>query len=515
MKQKKSVKTLPHSLTAALLCAVLLTALSLVFFGCSGSSGGKKSGEVQIKWLTTGDTAAKVIKSDDRIVEAINKKLGIKLSVQVVPENNTEKVNVIMASGDMPDIVTGAYGTSATQQWIDKGLVIPLNDYFAANLDMKHWDEDIYSWSAIGGKFYGVPFITQYEAANRLILMRQDWLDALHMSYPRTLDEMKTVLTAFTKNDPDGNGKNDTVGFTAARPDAVAGTTPFDWVFFAFGQKYADYALDANGNIIPWFEDASFIPGMQYICDLYKSGVVDNEIMLNQQPKAEEKLYQGRAGAALLPLFRHITRHENNLRQIHADASLTYALPPAGPNGDFGLSRQGKTGFFTCVTSSCKNPEKAAAFINFMISKEGTDLLRLGIEGIHYTKENGKIVFNEEERAKDSFSPNGWAHALAWGSFFWPLESSYLPATDPNAPRALETVALATKAQKPNLIKTIPPIEIEKSGVLNDIYIQAFSDMIQNRVSVEDGVKKLSEKWRSQGGDELLKALNDIYKNSK
>ena len=57
------------------------------------------------------------------------------------------------------------------------------------------------------------------------------------------------------------------------RPDSVAGTTPFDWVFFAYGQKYADYALDANGNIIPWFEDASFIPGMHYICDLYQNAV--------------------------------------------------------------------------------------------------------------------------------------------------------------------------------------------------------------------------------------------------
>ena len=157
MIQKKSVKTAACSLCAAALVCVL----SLAFVGCGGSSGGKKGTDVQIKWLTTGDAAAKVIKSDDRIVETINKKLGIKLSVQVVPENNTEKVNVIMASGDMPDIVTGAYGTSATQQWIDKGLVIPLNDYFAANPDIKHWDEAIYSWSAIGGKFYGVPFITQ------------------------------------------------------------------------------------------------------------------------------------------------------------------------------------------------------------------------------------------------------------------------------------------------------------------------------------------------------------------
>lgn len=481
--------------------------------GCKESAAATEEQTVTIKWLTTGDAAAKPVNPDDRIVAEINKKLGIKLSVQVVPEGNVEKVNIIMASGDMPDIVTGAYGTSATKQWIDKGLVIPLNDYFAANPDIKKWEEDVYPWSSLSGKYYGVPFITQYEAANRLIIMRQDWLDNLNMRYPADLREMKEVLIAFTEKDPDGNGKKDTVGFTAARPDAVTGITPFDWVFFAFGQKYADYALDADNNIIPWFEDASFIPAMNYICDLYRRGVIDNEIMLNQQPKAEEKLYQGKAGSALLPLFRHVSRHERNLQQIHPAATLTYGVPPKGQTGDFGLNRQGKTGFFTCITSSCKSPEKAAAFINFMISKEGCDLLRLGIEGIHYTRENGKLAFNEEERAKDSFAPNGWAHALAWGSFFWPLESSYLPETEPNAERALETVKLATLAQRPNLVKTVSPVEVEKKGILNDIYIQAFSDMIQNRISVEEGVKKLSEKWRSQGGEELLQELNQIYKN--
>ena len=78
-----------------------------------------KSGEsIPLRWLTTGDAAAKAIKADDRIVAAINEKLGINLTVEIVPEANTEKVNVAMASGDFPDVVTGAYGTSATQQWI-------------------------------------------------------------------------------------------------------------------------------------------------------------------------------------------------------------------------------------------------------------------------------------------------------------------------------------------------------------------------------------------------------------
>ncbi|MCQ4833342.1 extracellular solute-binding protein, partial [Hungatella sp. SL.1.14] len=101
------------------------------------------------------------------------------LTVEIVPEANTEKVNVAMASGDFPDVVTGAYGTSATQQWIDDGMVIPLNDYFETMPNIKTWLEDEYQWSAIDGNYYGLPFITQYNAANALIIFRQDWLDYL------------------------------------------------------------------------------------------------------------------------------------------------------------------------------------------------------------------------------------------------------------------------------------------------------------------------------------------------
>ena len=172
------------SLVLAGVMAVSLTA-------CGGGTGGtadkaesgqteagkaeasSKSGEsVPLRWLTTGDAAAKAIKADDRIVAAINEKLGINLTVEIVPEANTEKVNVAMASGDFPDVVTGAYGTSATQQWIDDGMVIPLNDYFETMPNIKTWLEDEYQWSAIDGKYYGLPFITQYNAANALSIFR-------------------------------------------------------------------------------------------------------------------------------------------------------------------------------------------------------------------------------------------------------------------------------------------------------------------------------------------------------
>ena len=79
-----------------------------------------------IRWLTTGDTAAKVIESGDRIVAAIDEKFDIDLNVEYVPEGSVEKVNVAMASGDFPDIVTGAYGTTATLT-PDTTVEIPLS----------------------------------------------------------------------------------------------------------------------------------------------------------------------------------------------------------------------------------------------------------------------------------------------------------------------------------------------------------------------------------------------------
>lgn len=382
-------------------CAFLATAMAattILAAGCGNSaSGGQNTADsaerVPIRWLTTGDAAAEAIQDNDRIIEAINEKLGIDLTVEIVPEANTEKVNVAMASGDFPDVVTGAYGTSATQQWIDDGMVIPLNDYMDSFPSMKAWLEN-YEWSAQNGKYYGMPFITQYSVANTLIVMRQDWLDNLGLSYPQTLDEMKDVMLAFTNDDPDGDGQNNTYGYTAEKPGQ------FDWVFFAYGLPYADYSLDENDQVIPVFEDPAFVKGMTYIKELWDAGAIDPELMLNDMSKKEEKFYQGKAGMMPAPLFRHVTRHENSVRELFPDASICYDLSPAGPDGARGLSKQGKSGMMTCITAACKNPDKAAAFVDFMVSEEGNNLLRLGIEGIHYTKDGDEIVFNEEERAR-------------------------------------------------------------------------------------------------------------------
>ncbi len=169
----------------------------------------------------------------------------------------------------------------------------------------------------------------------------------------------------------------------------------------------------------------------------------------------------------------------------------------------------------TGITMACKNPEKAAQFIELLVCPEGRDLLTLGIEGIHYTRDGDKINYIEEERLKDGFAANGWAHPLAWGHVTWPLESRYLPQTEPQRERALESVEIATRNQMPNLIPVTTDAEVEYGGVVNEIYNQYYMEMLLGKIDIDTGLAELSKKWREQGGDKILEAVQQAYEQFK
>ena len=68
------------------------------------------------------------------------------------------------------------------------------------------------------GKVYGMA-ISPNLTEGQVMLIRQDWLDSLGLEAPTTIDEFESVIAAFTNEDPDGNGKNDTYGFTFSGKD--------------------------------------------------------------------------------------------------------------------------------------------------------------------------------------------------------------------------------------------------------------------------------------------------------
>lgn len=66
-------------------------------------------------------------------------------------------------------------------------------------------------------------------------MIRQDWLDNLNLQAPQTTDELYTVAKAFTDNDPDQNGKNDTYGIQLTNTSMGWGLAGAGGIEQAFG----------------------------------------------------------------------------------------------------------------------------------------------------------------------------------------------------------------------------------------------------------------------------------------
>ncbi|GAA3403221.1 extracellular solute-binding protein [Paenibacillus hodogayensis] len=496
---------------------VLIATLTVGAVGCSNGKSATPAPQsdpnevVNILFLTPGAVKADAMKPDNRIIAEIEKRLKIKLKVQTVLENNFEKINVAMASGDLPDVVTINYPSTSVNQWIDQGLIVPLNDYLPSLPTLKNRLEGRYSWTAVDGKFYGYPFIE--EQSNVTMTYRADWLEALGLKPPQTLDEFYEVLKAFKTQDPNRTGKNDAYGFTAQKTAGY--NTSFNFVHFAYGLPHGDWVLDEKGKPAPIFEHPAFKQGLTYLRKLWDEKLIDPEFLLNDTQKREEKYYQGKAGVMGAPLFRNLNRLETNLQKVNPQGKLGFAAPPAGPNGKRGMNIAPKSGLFTAVTKHAANPKRAAEFIEFMLSSEGRSLLELGIEGIHYTKDGDKIVYNEEERAKDAFDPNGWSHPLAWGSVVYPLTENYLPQAEPQIVRARESVKIATENIVPNLTNNTTNEEVELGGVLNELFNQYYIDILIGKREIDAGLAELSKKWREQGGEKVLAAVAKEYEAQK
>ena len=175
----------------ALLLALLLVAAQLTTLAAQAEE------RIDLVWLTNYDRGAKPLKEGgDRIIDALNERLGINLiSKGVTGEhiNGWAKINMMIASGDIPDVLTCGYPSATTSRWIQEGIMIPLNDYLDDMPTVQSIIESRYQWTAIDGDYFGFPFIEA--VTNTHFYYRKDILDQLGVEYTGTLDSLRYAIT--------------------------------------------------------------------------------------------------------------------------------------------------------------------------------------------------------------------------------------------------------------------------------------------------------------------------------
>jgi putative aldouronate transport system substrate-binding protein len=186
----------------------------------------------------------------------IEKNAGVQVNVSLPPLNGyDEKLNVIMTSGDPPDLLNTS-NPSWFMNYVNQKALMPLNDYIEkygphlkAVIPKEAWDH-----VTVDGRIYAIPSLNEVKGTE-IVYARKDWLDKLGLQPPRTIEEYTEVMKAFAERDPDGNGKKDTYGLSIM--ERLGRTSPFLGAFGA--QMNAWYERDgklAYSGILPEMKEA-------------------------------------------------------------------------------------------------------------------------------------------------------------------------------------------------------------------------------------------------------------------
>ena len=131
------------------------------------------------------------------------------------------KLNVSIASGDLRDFYS--VDNSQVVNVIKSDLAIDMTASFDkyASPDLKaimDADKTGFDSGKSDGKLLAIS--TQHfglVSVPNCIWIRDDWMKKLNLSAPKTVDDFVKLCEAFTTQDPDGDGKNDTYGLAVSK----------------------------------------------------------------------------------------------------------------------------------------------------------------------------------------------------------------------------------------------------------------------------------------------------------
>ncbi len=362
--------------------------------GASESNAPSRPVELTLFASGTGMPAA----NEDFILSALNERLNMDLAFNIVATDYEQQLNVKIAGGSTPDIF--AVTKPLLENYAKQGLLLNLDTYLdkLPNVKAKLSADDL-NKGKIDGVLYAIPKRAYLPMSTYWI--RKDWLDALKLEAPKTVEDFKNVAKAFTENDPDGNGKKDTYGITGSgigSADAVNAPATFDPVFSAFGAATPGRFQVVDGKAAY----STALPGMKdaiaYIQELVTAGYVDPEFMTNKGLKHQEKAFMGQAGIVYLNWGEMVKdNYIEQYKAINPKAEWIQLPALSGPGGTYqGNFDIGSTGGrYALPVTLADHPEKlekALEYINYITGDEGGHLVMYGIEGEHYNLEDGKIV---------------------------------------------------------------------------------------------------------------------------
>jgi putative aldouronate transport system substrate-binding protein len=369
---------------------LMAAAVVLMLAGCKKSADAGAPVTIEL-WYGAAVTEAGPPPADWPVVGLIKEKLNIDLRLTALPSNESDqdvKIQAAGASNTLPDLFM--VRRTPWLNLIKNGLIAPVDDLYALmpNRTAIQYDEVSRAHTTIDGASYGLASPGAI-VKNEGILIRQDWLDKLGLAVPVTTEDYINVMRAFTNNDPDGNGRNDTYGYGAfIEIDSMSegAGRRFDPLMGAFGVAgtWNLLASDPGLNV----RKPAYYNGLSYIKRIVDERIIDPNWVSYTKDDFRAAWKQGRFG---------IMREQNAAfaaESNYAPFDINFPNgewividPPRGPEGKSSAGVYTQAYRIYAVSKKAADAGKGPAIarlLEWMSSDEGYYLLGWGEKGVNY-----------------------------------------------------------------------------------------------------------------------------------
>lgn len=198
-----------------------------------------------------------------------------------------ERQNLMLASGDLPDVIMSPWNMSAQQLYTygENGTFLALNKYIEERMPDLRKELELYpqykaQLTMPDGNIYAFPYLEagcyHCTMSNKFFIYKP-WVEKLGLKWPpETTDDLYRMLVAFRDRDPNGNGQKDEIPLMGATNGWNTNPLIFIMNSFIYTQP-GSYLVRENGKVSFVANTNEWRQGLQFLARLVKEGLLAPE----------------------------------------------------------------------------------------------------------------------------------------------------------------------------------------------------------------------------------------------
>lgn len=325
---------------------------------------------------------------NDAMAERVTAKTGVDLNFMKPVVDDGQKLNMMIAGNQLPDILTLDKNDAALKKMAEAGMLWSLDeliDQYAPKMREILPKEILSNYQMADGKTYQFTTWIQGEAWQKaareydqivgtnqpVMTVRKDYYDEIGRPEIKNMADFIAAVKQMKENHPDKIGFYPADGSMSA--DEFGKSAKLSHYGIQMGLS-TDFA-EKDGGIQWVVRDDKFKEPMKYLNEMYLEGILTKDPFIDTKDVGKAKIEQG-------DVISYCWTISDGEKVPGDNPETTYEILP--PFETYGQIRTGAGWLATVIPKTCKNPERAIRFLEYLASVEGHSDVSWGIEGDTY-----------------------------------------------------------------------------------------------------------------------------------